>query len=85
MRFTGGTGENLSVFANMVNMESSRRVGHDAALVDADAAYSTAQSMLSTDYHLAAYSYAGTTQLLVRFLQSEDVPAGRRLMVSQGR
>jgi hypothetical protein len=44
----------------MMNMErESAHVGHDAALIDPDAAYSSAQSMLSTDYHLAAYSYAG--------------------------
>ena len=56
----GDREENLSVFANMMNVESERaHMGHDAALVDPDAAYSSAQSMLSTDYHLAAYSYAG--------------------------
>ena len=43
----------------MMNKPESLHMGHDAALVDPDAAYSTAQSMLSTDYHLAAYSYAG--------------------------
>jgi uncharacterized iron-regulated membrane protein len=58
--YWGDRKENLSVFANMMNMESeSAHVGHDAALIDPDAAYSSAQSMLSTDYHLAAYSYAG--------------------------
>jgi len=56
--YWGDREENLSVFANMMNMESAHK-GHDAALVDPDAAYSSAQSMLSTDYHLAAYSYAG--------------------------
>ena len=56
----GDREENLSVFANMMNVESeTAHIGHDAALVDPDAAYSSAQSMLPTDYHLAAYSYAG--------------------------
>jgi uncharacterized iron-regulated membrane protein len=58
--YWGDREDNLSVFANMMNMErESAHVGHDAALIDPDAAYSSAQSMLSTDYHLAAYSYAG--------------------------
>ena len=58
--YWGDREENLSVFANMMNMDSeSVHVGHDAALVDPDAAYGSAQSMLSTDYYLAAYSYAG--------------------------
>ena len=58
--YWGDREENLSVFANMMNMDSeSVQVGHDAAVVDPDAAYGSAQSMLSTDYYLAAYSYAG--------------------------
>ena len=58
--YWGDREENLSVFANVMNMESAATyVDHNAVLIDPDAAYSSAQSMLSTDYHLAAYSYAG--------------------------
>ena len=52
--------DNLSVFANLMTMDSDHSMqGHEAMnYVDPDAAFATAQAAIPDGYHLSAYSYA---------------------------